>query len=220
MEYLVGSGKTTLLMSLLGETNKLAGQSFLPSPVVRSTGSDPSILTDTTAYCSQSPWLLSDTIQANILFGSPMNASRYKTVLDVCALEPDLKQFELGDATEVGEKGTVLSGGQKVCYIWHRPSWILSDLVTKQARISLARAIYSPAKHILADDVLSAVDSHTFVHLLRSLPSCFPSLTWPFTAHNISSKNVFAANSCDTERASWSRMCVHTLLRPTPGEIS
>lgn len=34
-----------------------------------------------------------------------------------------------------------------------------------QARISLARAIYSPARHVLLDDVLSAVDSHTAQHL-------------------------------------------------------
>ncbi|KAK4703719.1 hypothetical protein P7C70_g2503, partial [Phenoliferia sp. Uapishka_3] len=142
----VGSGKSTLLLSLLGETNKLSGASFLPSPVVRSTGADPSILTDTAAYCSQSPWLLSDTIKENILFGSQLNEARYQAVLDACALQTDLRQFELGDATEVGEKGTVLSGGQK-------------------ARISLARAIYSPAKHVLLDDVLSAVDSHTAQHL-------------------------------------------------------
>lgn len=138
----VGSGKSTLLLSLLGETNCLAGSSFLPSPVARGSGSDPAILTDTTAYAAQSPWLESLTIRENILFGAAFNEQRYLDVLDVCALNPDLAQFVLGDDTEVGEKGTVLSGGQK-------------------ARISLARAIYSSSKFILLDDVLSAVDSHT-----------------------------------------------------------
>jgi ABC-type multidrug transport system fused ATPase/permease subunit len=71
-----------------------------------------------------------------------MNEKRYRSVLEACALLPDLKQFELGDDTEVGERGTVLSGGQR-------------------ARIGLARAIYSSAKVVLLDDVLSAVDSHT-----------------------------------------------------------
>lgn len=106
------------------------------------------MLTETTAYAAQSPWLLSDTIRENILFGSPYNAKRYRSTLEACALLQDLKQFELGDETEVGEKGTVLSGGQK-------------------ARISLARAIYSPAKYVLLDDVLSAVDSHTAQHLVE-----------------------------------------------------
>ncbi|BGO93853.1 hypothetical protein NBRC10512_004641 [Rhodotorula toruloides] len=144
----VGSGKTTLLQSLLGETNRLSGSAFLPSPVIRSTDSDPAILTETTAYASQQPWLLSATIRENILFGSPFNAKRYQATLDACALQPDLKALELGDDTEVGEKGTVLSGGQK-------------------ARISLARAIYSPARYVLLDDVLSAVDSHTAQHLVE-----------------------------------------------------
>ncbi|GAA5859422.1 hypothetical protein JCM1840_004609 [Sporobolomyces johnsonii] len=144
----VGSGKTTLLMSLLGETNCLSGSAFLPSPVIRSASADPAVLTDTTAFAAQQPWLLSATIRENILFGSKMNERRYKAVLEACALNPDLKQFELGDETEVGEKGTVLSGGQK-------------------ARISLARAIYSPAKFVLLDDALSAVDSHTAQHLVE-----------------------------------------------------
>lgn len=81
---------------------------------MRSAGQDPKLLTETTAYCSQSPWLLSETVKENILFGSVYNEQRYKDVLSACALEQDLKQFELGDETEVGEKGTVLSGGQKV----------------------------------------------------------------------------------------------------------
>ncbi|GAA6043182.1 hypothetical protein JCM8097_008715 [Rhodosporidiobolus ruineniae] len=144
----VGSGKTTVLLSLLGETNKLAGSAFLPSPVIRNADADPTLLTETTAYASQSPWLLSATIRDNIVFGCKFNPKRYQAVLEACALVQDLKQFDLADETEVGEKGTVLSGGQK-------------------ARISLARAIYSPAKYVLLDDVLSAVDSHTAQHLVE-----------------------------------------------------
>ncbi|GAA5908059.1 uncharacterized protein JCM6883_004104 [Sporobolomyces salmoneus] len=144
----VGSGKTSLLMSLLGETNRLSGTAFLPSPVIRSVSTNPAILTDSTALATQQPFLVSASIRENILFGAGLNDSRYRAVLEACALNPDLKQFELGDDTEVGERGTVLSGGQK-------------------ARISLARAIYSSAKYVLLDDVLSAVDSHTAQHLVE-----------------------------------------------------
>ncbi|KAH9820672.1 hypothetical protein DFH28DRAFT_884295 [Melampsora americana] len=142
-------GKTSLLLSLLGETNKLRGRAFLPSPVARQSGLDPAeTLTDTTAYAPQQPWLLSDTIRNNILFGSAMNLARYDAVLKACALVPDLLTFTDGDLTEIGDKGTVLSGGQK-------------------ARISLARAVYSPAKFLLLDDIMSAVDSHTAQHLFN-----------------------------------------------------
>lgn len=132
-------GKSSLLYALLGEMNLLSGRCFIPQPIIRQADQDSSKLTDTVAFCCQTPWLLNDTIRNNILFGSAFNARRYKHVLDACALNPDLKVLELGDRTEVGEKGTVLSGGQK-------------------ARISLARAVYSSAKVLLLDDVLSAVE--------------------------------------------------------------
>ena len=145
----VGSGKTTLITSLLGETRLLGGKVFIPSdhadrdtcPVDPETG-----LSNTTAYCAQTAWLLGATIRENIVFGAPWNATRYQQVLDACALRRDLEIFDLGDQTEVGEKGTTCSGGQK-------------------ARIALARALYSPAKTILLDDVLSAVDAQTARHI-------------------------------------------------------
>ncbi|CAH7688816.1 hypothetical protein BY996DRAFT_4577718 [Phakopsora pachyrhizi] len=148
-------GKTTLLLSLLGETHKISGSAFLPSPVARAWGTDPEVdMSETIAYAPQQPWLLSDTIRNNITYGSLMNKKRYNQVLKACALMPDLATFTDRDLTEIGDKGktnlhlsgTVLSGGQK-------------------ARISLARAVYSPAKVLLLDDILSAVDSHTSQHL-------------------------------------------------------
>ncbi|KAI8630328.1 P-loop containing nucleoside triphosphate hydrolase protein [Xylariaceae sp. FL1651] len=71
-------------------------------------------------------------IKENILFASPYDETRYKEVLIL----------DNGDETLVGENGITLSGGQK-------------------QRISLARAVYSNSQHLLLDDCLSAVDSHT-----------------------------------------------------------
>jgi ABC-type multidrug transport system fused ATPase/permease subunit len=99
-------------------------------------------LIQSVAYCAQQPWLVNDTIRQNILFASPYNEERYKAVILACSLERDLQILDHGDETPVGEKGISLSGGQK-------------------QRISLARALYSPAAHLLLDDCLSAVDSHT-----------------------------------------------------------
>jgi ABC-type transport system involved in cytochrome bd biosynthesis fused ATPase/permease subunit len=49
----------------------------------------------------------------NILFGYPFDEARYNEVIECCALRPDLDMLEDGDATEIGEKGVSLSGGQK-----------------------------------------------------------------------------------------------------------
>ncbi|KAH7918842.1 hypothetical protein BV22DRAFT_1100095, partial [Leucogyrophana mollusca] len=128
-----GSGKTSMLMALLGEMH------FIPSEPTSWFGlpRDGGV-----AYAAQESWVQNETIRDNILFGTPYDETRYKKVLHQCALERDLTLFEAGDQTEVGEKGVTLSGGQK-------------------ARITLARAIYSPAQILLLDDVLAALDVHT-----------------------------------------------------------
>ncbi|CAO2649540.1 Nn.00g069250.m01.CDS01 [Neocucurbitaria sp. VM-36] len=139
-----GSGKTSLLMGLLGEMTKLKGDVYLPSGGSREDlRPDPETgLTESVAYCAQQAWLVNGTIKDNIIFASDFNQQRYDEVIVACSLQRDLEILDAGDETIVGEKGVTLSGGQK-------------------QRISLARALYSKARHVLLDDVLSAVDSHT-----------------------------------------------------------
>lgn len=146
-----GSGKTSVLMALLGEMRLVEGRVHLPGgmtqradlPVDPETG-----LIDSVAYCAQEAWLVNDTVKENIIFASPYDEKRYRAVLKACALERDIEILDAGDQTLVGEKGISLSGGQK-------------------QRISLARAVYSSARHLLLDDCLSAVDSHTAKHIFR-----------------------------------------------------
>lgn len=100
----VGSGKTALLLSLLGEMRLVSGRVFLPTPLFRSE-QETFEMADAVAYCAQSPYLLSDTIKANILFGTPWHSQRYRQVLEACALLPDLASLDNGEETEVGERG-------------------------------------------------------------------------------------------------------------------
>lgn len=46
-------------------------------------------------------------MQNNILFGKPLNKSRYNQILQACALKSDLAILAGGDQTEIGEKGKV-----------------------------------------------------------------------------------------------------------------
>lgn len=139
-----GSGKTSLLLALLGEMELVSGAIYLPGAHLRdevipnpTTG-----LSETVAYCSQSSWLLNDTLRNNVLFGADFDRERYEAVIEACSLRRDLEILDAGDQTEIGEKGITLSGGQK-------------------QRVSLARAFYSNSRHLILDDCLSAVDSHT-----------------------------------------------------------
>ncbi|KAI9596883.1 P-loop containing nucleoside triphosphate hydrolase protein [Syncephalis fuscata] len=130
-----GAGKSSLLHALLGEMRCTSGKVLIPRRPLDNTIFSGSI--DNVAYVAQQAWLQNLSIRDNILFGQEYEEDRYNQVVFACALKRDLEILDAGDSTEIGEKGVTLSGGQK-------------------QRVSLARAMYSSAKHILLDDCLSA----------------------------------------------------------------
>uniref|UniRef100_A0AAX7ST65 ATP-binding cassette, sub-family C (CFTR/MRP), member 3 n=1 Tax=Astatotilapia calliptera TaxID=8154 RepID=A0AAX7ST65_ASTCA len=131
----VGCGKSSLISALLGDMEKVEGEVSVRGSV---------------AYVPQQAWIQNATLRDNILFGNPYNEQKYNSVLEACALTPDLQVLPGGDMTEIGEKGINLSGGQR-------------------QRVSLARALYSDADVYLLDDPLSAVDAHVSKHIFDNL---------------------------------------------------
>ncbi|VDN01856.1 unnamed protein product [Thelazia callipaeda] len=131
----VGSGKTTLLNTILGEMEKLKGYIGVAGQV---------------ANVSQQPWIQNLSLKDNVMFGKELQQQYYNTVLEACALMEDLRTLPNGDATEIGEKGINLSGGQK-------------------ARVAIARAVYQNCDIYLFDDPLSAVDSHVGKHIFEKV---------------------------------------------------
>jgi ABC-type multidrug transport system fused ATPase/permease subunit len=141
------SGKTALLVSslyctlpsadsddtqlaLLGEMMPLpGGRIILPKCTSRI---DSDGLMYSLSYAAQSSWLRQQSIKENILFDYPYDETKYRLVVESCALQPDLDIFEDGDATEIGarydvfalqmdwfssvQSGVTLSGGQKARY--------------------------------------------------------------------------------------------------------
>lgn len=141
----VGSGKSSLLSSINGQLDALDSKfpSSKPSPIQ---------IHGTVAYCSQNPWIMNASVRENITFGYKFEEDFYNRTIEACQLLPDLKILPDGDATQVGEKGISLSGGQK-------------------ARLALARAVYARADVYLLDDVLSAVDSHVGKNIIANVLS-------------------------------------------------
>uniref|UniRef100_A0A915PRN9 Uncharacterized protein n=1 Tax=Setaria digitata TaxID=48799 RepID=A0A915PRN9_9BILA len=120
----VGSGKTALLSAIVGHLVPNDGSLNVSGP---------------TALITQTPWILNRTVQSNILFGLPMNTSRYYKAITVCELTKDLETMKAGDQTEIGERGVTISGGQK-------------------ARIALARALFANCRIYLLDDIFASLD--------------------------------------------------------------
>ncbi|XP_046392253.1 probable multidrug resistance-associated protein lethal(2)03659 [Ischnura elegans] len=129
----VGSGKSSLMQAILGEMPTTGGTMKIYGRV---------------SYASQEPWVFGGTIRQNILFGEKYDERRYRAVTAACALRPDFRQLPRGDLTHVGDRGSLLSGGQR-------------------ARVNLARALYGRADIFLLDDPLSAVDAHVGKHLVE-----------------------------------------------------
>ncbi|XP_032125532.1 multidrug resistance-associated protein 1 isoform X5 [Sapajus apella] len=131
----VGCGKSSLLSALLAEMEKVEGHVAIKGSL---------------AYVPQQAWIQNDSLRENILFGCQLEERYYRSVIQACALLPDLEILPSGDRTEIGEKGVNLSGGQK-------------------QRVSLARAVYCNSDVYLLDDPLSAVDAHVGKHIFENV---------------------------------------------------
>ncbi|OXB81816.1 UNVERIFIED_CONTAM: hypothetical protein H355_015013 [Colinus virginianus] len=129
----VGAGKSSLLSALLGDLEKMDGCVTMKGTV---------------AYVPQQSWIQNASVEDNILFGKEMDETWFSSVVDACALQPDLESFPAGQKSEIGEKGINISGGQK-------------------QRVSLARAVYQRSSVYLLDDPLSAVDAHVGQHIFE-----------------------------------------------------
>lgn len=161
-----GSGKTTLVDLILRTYNVPDGTVFIDGQDVN----DVSIrsVRAACAYVPQDNFLFSDTIENNIAFGVPggdrgavANAARLADV------DGNIREFQKGYDTLLGERGVTVSGGQK-------------------QRISIARALLKDAPILILDDSVSAVDTKTEDIILRNLGQVRAGKTTILIAHRIS----------------------------------
>jgi ATP-binding cassette subfamily B protein len=154
----VGSGKSTLIQLLLKlypiEDNKI----FIDGIDINKI---PSTKLHSLVSCVlQEPWLFSDTIKNNILFGQNGNGSlTLEEVCKICELEEDIQTFPDKYDQRLGEGGITLSGGQK-------------------QRVALARALIRNPKVLLLDDPFSHVDANTEKDILKNLSNYFNDCIW------------------------------------------
>ena len=161
-----GSGKTTLVDLILRTYNVPEGTIFVDGRDVN----DVSIrsVRGACAYVPQDNFLFSDTIENNIAFGvSDKNQKAIVNAARLADVDSNIKEFQLGYGTVLGERGVTVSGGQK-------------------QRISIARALMKDAPILILDDSVSAVDTKTETTILANLRETRAGKTTILIAHRIS----------------------------------
>ena len=161
-----GSGKTTLVDLILRTYNVPDGTVFVD-------GQDVNKLTirsvrEACAYVPQDNFLFSDTIENNIAFGmSDHSSGDVINAARMADVDSNVKEFQKGYGTILGERGVTVSGGQK-------------------QRISIARALMKDAPILILDDSVSAVDTKTETTILQNLRATRAGKTTILIAHRIS----------------------------------
>ncbi len=161
-----GSGKTTLVDLILRTYNVPDGMLFIDGQDVN----DVTIRSVRAgcAYVPQDNFLFSDTIENNIAFGVKQKEhSAIARAARLADVDGNIKEFQQGYDTVLGERGVTVSGGQK-------------------QRISIARALLMDAPILILDDSVSAVDTQTEKTILENLHETRAGKTTILIAHRIS----------------------------------
>ncbi len=138
-----GSGKTTLLMILMQFLKGYSGEITIDG--VKLKENHVASWRKHLAYVPQNPIILDASITENISFGSTEDSEdfeRMKSLLVSLGLGYWLSELPQGLMTRLGEKGIMISGGQR-------------------QRLAIARALYSEADVLLLDEITSQLDDET-----------------------------------------------------------
>lgn len=161
-----GSGKTTLVDLILRTYGVADGTLFVDGNDVN----DVKIrdLRENCAYVPQDNFLFSDTIERNIAFGmEEYDKDAVRNAAKLADVDGNIKEFQRGYDTMLGERGVTVSGGQK-------------------QRISIARALMKDAPILILDDSVSAVDTKTEAAILENLRASRQGKTTILIAHRVS----------------------------------
>jgi len=166
-----GSGKTTIADLLLRMYDITEGDIFIDNKNIQEYNL--SSLRKKMGYVPQDSFLFSDTVAANIAFGTnDADLKKVKEFSKYSAVYQEIMGLSDGFETVVGERGVTLSGGQK-------------------QRISIARALIKEPDIIILDDCLSAVDAATEQTILGYLNGALADKTTIIITHRIYSSLQF-----------------------------
>ena len=167
-----GAGKTSLVDVLLGVVSPNTGK-------ISISGENPLVAISTwpgaIAYVPQNVAIMDGSIRENIALGFPEDVASDELIWDAISIA-QLSEFVAtlpnGLETQVGERGSKISGGQR-------------------QRLGIARAMFTKPKLLILDEATSSLDGQTEADISGAIDSLAGSVTVVLIAHRLSTvKNV------------------------------
>ena len=161
-----GSGKSTFVDLILGIVHPDSGKIYCDNVNVLENLYNWRKLI---GYVSQFPYLLDDTIIANIAIGEDQNKiseDRVVKSLEVANLKNLVVNLNNGLNTVIGERGAQLSGGQI-------------------QRLAIARALYKKPQILILDEATASVDPETQKNIINDLKKFKKKISLISISHNI-----------------------------------
>ena len=162
-----GAGKTTIIDVLLGVLKADEGQVLI-------SGFDPLMAVSkwpgAVSYVPQDVVIAAGTIRENVALGYPLETATDELVmsaLKVAQLNEFITDLPLGIDTQVGERGTKISGGQR-------------------QRLGIARAMFTKPHLLVLDEATSSLDGETEANISEAIHSLRGSTTVVIIAHRLS----------------------------------
>lgn len=161
-----GSGKSTLIKILLGLLKYNQGKVRLGD--MELSGICLNNLYDRVSYLSQDAPVFDGTIKENLVFEKKVSEEQMLVALSEVQLSHLVENLAEGLNTEIGEKGTCLSGGEK-------------------QRLALARLWFEDSELVILDEATSAMDNLTEENVMKSVMQKMKDKTVIAIAHRLNS---------------------------------
>ena len=169
-----GAGKSTVVDLLAGLLSPEKGQVSVEGVSLQELTS--TSWRDQIGYVSQAPFILDDSLRANVAFGVDASGSRDDLIwecLRQAHLEDVTLALERGLDTRLGDRGLMLSGGQR-------------------QRIAIARALYRRPQLLILDEATSALDGISERAIQAAITELHGHITVVTVAHRLT-----AIRDCD-----------------------
>ena len=162
-----GAGKTTLVDVLLGVFKPDEGSVLISTlPPLQAITNWPGAI----SYVPQDVMIAAGSIRENVALGYPSELATDELVmsaLKIAQLDEFVAQLPMGAETQVGERGTKISGGQR-------------------QRLGIARAMFTKPHLLVLDEATSALDGTTEAGISEAIYALRGSTTVVMIAHRLS----------------------------------